>query len=36
VERAAGEEAINTTFCPLQEKFHTFVLRGLRNIYAAP
>ena len=23
------EEAIDTPFCPLQEKFHTFVLRGL-------
>ena len=30
------EEAINTPFCPLQEKFHTFVLRGLRNISEAP
>jgi hypothetical protein len=30
------EEAINTAFCPLQEKFHTFVLRGLRNISEAP
>ena len=27
-----NEEAINTLFCPFQEKFHTFVLRGLRNI----
>jgi hypothetical protein len=24
------EEAINTSFCPLQEKFQTFVLRGLK------
>jgi hypothetical protein len=31
-----GEEAINTPFCPLQEKFHPFVLRGLRNISEAP
>jgi hypothetical protein len=30
------EEAINRLFCPLQEKFHTFVLRGLRNISEAP
>ena len=34
--RAAGEEVRNTPFCPLQEKFHTFVLRGLRNISEAP
>ena len=26
------EEAMDTPFCPLQEKFHAFVLRGLRNI----
>jgi hypothetical protein len=31
-----AEEAINCPFCPLQEKFHTFVLRGLRNIPEAP
>ena len=31
-----AEEAINTPFCPLQEKFHTFVLRVLRNISEAP
>ena len=31
-----GKEAINTPFRPLQEKFHTFVLRGLRNISEAP
>ena len=30
------EEAINTPFCPLQETFHTLVLRGLRNISEAP
>ena len=30
------EEAINVSFCPLQEKFHTFDLRGLRNISEAP
>ena len=30
------EEAINTSFCPLQERCHTFVLRGLRNISEAP
>jgi hypothetical protein len=34
--RAAVEEARHTPFCPLQEKFHTFVLRGLRNISEAP
>ena len=33
---AVLEEAINTSFCPLQEKSHTFVLRGLRNISEAP
>ena len=33
---AVREEAINTPFCPLQEKFNTFVLRGLRNISEAP
>ena len=26
-----GEEAINTPFCPLQEKFHTFVLCFINN-----
>ena len=31
-----SEEAINTPFCPLQEKFHTVVFRGLRNISEAP
>jgi succinyl-CoA synthetase beta subunit len=31
-----GEEGINTKFCPLQEKFHPFVLRRLRNISEAP
>jgi hypothetical protein len=30
------EEAINTPFCSLQEKFHTFVFRGLSNISEAP
>ena len=38
-EQAVGatlEEVINIPFCPLQEKFHTFVLRGLRNISEAP
>jgi hypothetical protein len=30
------EEARNTPLCPSQEKFHTFVLRGLRNISEAP
>jgi hypothetical protein len=30
------EEAINTPFCPSQEKFHTGVLRGVRNISVAP
>ena len=29
---AAREEAINTPFCPLQEKFNGFVFRGFRNI----
>ena len=33
---AMTEEAINRLFCPSQEKFHTFVLRGLRNISEAP
>jgi hypothetical protein len=33
---AADQEAINAPFCPLQEKFHTFVLRGLWNISEAP
>jgi hypothetical protein len=31
-----GQEARNTPFCPLQEKFHTFVVRGLSNISEAP
>jgi hypothetical protein len=31
-----NQEAINRLFCPSQEKFHTFVLRGLRNISEAP
>ena len=35
-EACTNEEAINTPFCPLQEKFHTFVSRGLRNISEAP
>ena len=35
-DRALAEEARNIQFCPLQEKFHTFVLRGLRNISEAP
>ena len=30
------EEEINTPVCPLQDKFHTFVLRGLRNISEDP
>jgi hypothetical protein len=30
------EEARNTLFFPSQEKFHTFVFRGLRNISEAP
>ena len=30
------QEVINTLFCPSQEKFHTFVLRGVRNISEAP
>ena len=33
---ARGEEAINTQFCSSTEKFHTVVLRGLRNISEAP
>ena len=35
-KRSDLEEAINTSFCPLQEIFHTFVLRGLvfRNVVA--
>ena len=35
-EANKDEEAINTPFCPLQEKFHAFVLRGLINISEAP
>jgi hypothetical protein len=35
-ETVTGEEVINTPFCPLQEKFHTFVLRGLRNVSVSP
>ena len=31
-----SKEARNTTFCPLQEKCHTVVLRGVRNISEAP
>jgi hypothetical protein len=27
------QEARNTPFCPPQEKFHTVILRGVRNIY---
>ena len=34
--RRVPEEARNTSFCPLQEEFDTFVLRGLRNISEAP
>ena len=30
------QEAINTVFCPSQGKFHTFVLRGVRNISDTP
>ena len=33
---APHREAINTLFCPSQEKLHAFVLRGLRNISKAP
>ena len=33
---APNKEARNTPFCPLQEKFHTVVLRRLRNISEAP
>ena len=29
-------EARNTLFCPSQEKFHTVVLRGVRNVPEAP
>ena len=32
IRKAADEEAINTPFCPLQEKFDTLVLRGPRKI----
>ena len=35
-ERGRRGEAIKVPFCPLQEKFHTFVSRGLRNIPEAP
>ena len=30
------QEARNTPFCPSQDKFLTFVLRGVRNISGAP
>jgi hypothetical protein len=30
-KRRAAEEAINTPFCPSQEKFHTVVLRGISD-----
>ena len=32
IDRGTDEEAINTLFCVSEEKFHTFVLQGLRNI----
>ena len=32
----ASQEARNIPFCPSQEKFHTFVLRCVRNISEAP
>ena len=32
----AAKEARNTPLCPSQEKFHTGVLRGLRNTSEAP
>jgi hypothetical protein len=35
-KRREPEEAINTPFCLLQEKSHTFVLRGLRNSSETP
>ena len=35
-QRRKREEAIKRLFCPLLEKFHTSVLRGLRNICEAP
>ena len=31
-----SQEAIDSLFCPSQEKFHTFFLRGVRNISEAP
>ena len=36
LKRGAGEEAGNAPFCRSQEKFHTVVLRGPRNISEAP
>ena len=35
-EAAEPKEARNTPFCLSQEKFHTVVLRGLRNMSEAP
>ena len=36
-ELSGGDgEAVNGLFCVSQEKFHTFVERGLRNISGAP
>ena len=32
-ETDGAQEVINTPFCPSEEKFHTFVLRGVRNIW---
>ena len=36
VEELVSGGVMNTPFCPSQEKFHTVVLRGLRNISEAP
>ena len=35
-ETVTVKEARNTRCCPSQEKFHTAVLRGVRNISEAP
>ena len=35
-DAAKVQEARNTLFCPSQEKFHTVVLQGVRNISDTP
>jgi hypothetical protein len=36
LDRGIDTEARNTPFCPSQDKFHTVVLRGVRNISETP